>query len=64
MIPLIIGSLGGGVRRIQKNIESILAEKTAAVKIVQEMQKMVLMEFPQLACKLKILDILIKILID
>ena len=44
VMPLIIGSLGGGVKRIQKNIESILAEKSAAVKTVQEMQKMVLME--------------------
>ena len=32
------------MRHIKKNIESILAEKTAAVKIVQEMQKMELME--------------------
>ena len=36
LMPLITGSLGGGVRRIQKNIESILGEKTAAVKVVQE----------------------------
>ena len=39
VMSLIIGSLGGGVRRIQKNIESILGEKTAAVKIVQECKR-------------------------
>ena len=44
VIPLIFGSLGGGVKRIQKNIKNILAEKTAEVKIVQGMQEMVLME--------------------
>ena len=44
VIPLIIGSLGGGVNAIQKNIEKILTEKTAAEKVVREMQKMILME--------------------
>ena len=43
-IPLIIGSLGCGVNAIQKNIEKILTEKTAAEKVVKEMQKMILME--------------------
>ena len=44
VIPLILGSLGGGVNAIQKNIENVLTEKTAAVKIVKEMQKTVLMK--------------------
>ena len=34
VMPLIIGSLGGGVRRMQKEIESILVEITAVVKIM------------------------------
>ena len=44
VIPLVVGSLGGGLNAIQKNIENILTEKTAAVKIVKEMQKTALME--------------------
>ena len=44
VIPLIIGSLGGGVNAIQRNIENVLTEKTAELKMVKEMQKTVLME--------------------
>ena len=41
VMPLIIGS---GVNAIQNNIKNIFTVKTATVKIVKEMQKMVLME--------------------
>ena len=44
VIPLVIGYLGGGIRKLWKNVQKVIETETEAERIVKEMQKTVLME--------------------
>ena len=44
VVPLIIGCLGGGIRRMCKNVQKVIENETEMEKIVKEMQKIVLMD--------------------
>ena len=44
IIPLVIGCLGGGIRKLWKNVQKVIETETEAKRIVKEMQKTVLMD--------------------
>ena len=44
VIPLVIGCLGGGIRKLWKNVQKVIETETEAERIVKEMQKTVLMD--------------------
>ena len=44
VIPLVVGCLGGGIRKLWKNVQKVIETETEAERIVKEMQKTVLMD--------------------
>ena len=44
VVPLIVGSLGGGIGKLWKNVEKVIETEAETERIVKEMQKTVLMD--------------------
>ena len=44
IVPLVVGCLGGGVRKLKEQIKKLIKEKSRQQWVVREMQKTVLME--------------------